>query len=332
MSKRADNPTSFVFSHLSSLTEGQARAIEALSQAAASCDGFAPFDEQTHLDLRKPAGRQYFLAYEADGSAPEYATLPGRDDALLPGRDDALLSSRDDALLLGAASLDESSATADIAVRPSHRNRGIATQLIAQMKTHLRESALSVWAHGTLPASLQVAKKLSMIPTRELLVMEKTLEQGKDLEFSIRGLRMRTIDTAQDADIDRLVDLNTRAFHSHPEQGKLQRADFLERFAQPWFSSELLQWAVDETTGEPAAFAWLKPESDKCVELYVLGVSPQQQGKGIASAIMDWLEANMLVSGFTTMKLYVDRANTAAVRTYERAGFQLSELHTCFQV
>ncbi|MFC5369638.1 mycothiol synthase [Arcanobacterium bovis] len=309
------------------LTEGQGRAIEKLAEAATSHDGVAPFDEQTLLDLKRGTARKYFLVYEHSYAGAEC------DDVPEPNAGAA--QEPDAAPLWGVAILHEESGTAEIAVDPHCRNCGIASQLIATLSAERAGKTLFLWAHGSRPASLHLAEKFSMIPSRELLVMNAELESTEsDGETACvpSNVVLRRIDSTNDADVDNLVRLNARSFNTHPEQGKLLREDFLQRFEQPWFDADLLQWIVDEKSGKTVGFLWLKPESSDCVELYVLGVDPKYQGKGLAGAAMRCAMASMRARGFTRMTLYVNRSNSAAVRLYERAGFQLSELHTCFQL
>ena len=133
------------------------------------------------------------------------------------------------------------------------------------------------------------------------------------------------------------VRLNAAAFARHPEQGRLTVDDLHERMTQPWFDPAGLLLVVDEATGAVVAFHWTKVELDSAVgrahgsdpsavrsgtgEVYVVGVDPAQQGRGLGGPVTRLGLAHLARLGLAEVELYVDGDNTAARRTYERLGF-----------
>jgi mycothiol synthase len=120
-------------------------------------------------------------------------------------------------------------------------------------------------------------------------------------------------------DEDEWLELNARAFASHPEQGRVTRADLDQLFAEPWFDADDFLLLRD-ADGTIAGYCWLKVE-DGTGEFYVVGVDPRRQGEGLgrrlALAGLDRLRQRDIHS----VHLYVEGDNTAAVRLYRSLGF-----------
>ena len=77
--------------------------------------------------------------------------------------------------------------------------------------------------------------------------------------------------------------------------------------------------------GESVGFAAFGPGEDSGeVCLHKLYVLPEQQGQGIGSAALMALEKSAKVGGAEKISLRVNRDNVAAIRAYEKNGFQRS--------
>ncbi len=139
------------------------------------------------------------------------------------------------------------------------------------------------------------------------------------------------------SDDETWVRLNAAAFARHPEQGRLTLADLHERMDQPWFDPAGLLLVVEDATGEVVAFHWTKVEEGTDTgrahgsgtdgvrhgtgEVYVVGVDPAHQGRGLGGPVTRVGLAHLAGRGLAEVELYVDGDNTAARRTYERLGF-----------
>jgi len=117
--------------------------------------------------------------------------------------------------------------------------------------------------------------------------------------------------------------VNNRAFADHPEQGRWDLATLLAREAEPWFDPD--GFRVLEIGGRLAGSCWTKVHDrarPPMGEIYVISVDPEFHGRGLGRALtragLDWLAT---AGGVTTGMLYVDAANTAAVRLYASLGF-----------
>jgi mycothiol synthase len=254
-----------------------------------------------------------------------------------PGGRDLLV--RADGDLAGYARLDEG--TAELVVHPARRRRGLGTALLARLE-ELADGPLSVWAHGDLPGSAELAAARGYSRARVLLQMRRDLagvdpDPRPELPAGVTVAPFRP-----GRDEDAWLRVNARAFASHPEQGSWTREDLLLREAEPWFDPAgfLLAWRGDPddgavplgSRGEPQGpqllgFHWTKvhPAGDvgdePVGEVYVLGVDPDAQGMRLGPALTDLGLAHLRARGLRDVLLYTDEANTTAVRLYERRGF-----------
>jgi mycothiol synthase len=116
--------------------------------------------------------------------------------------------------------------------------------------------------------------------------------------------------------------INAAAFAHHPEQGGLTRADLAEREAEPWFDPGGFLLAERDDTGELLGFHWTKRHSPSLGEVYVLGVSPHEQGRQLGKVLLVAGLEYLRQSGVSDVLLYVDESNTAAMALYEKYGFR----------
>ena len=269
---------------------GTASELRALWARAAEADGVDAVSEAFRLAVGPPReGVVHLLRYAGDGTLVGYAQVAGAN-----GPD----------------------AVAELVVDPQHRREGHGRALLDAV---LAEGTRSVWAHGLLPAAAALARAAGLEMTRSLHRMSRPLtpEDAKDPALP-PGFAVRAFVPGRDDET--WVTLNAAAFASHPEQGRLTVADLHERTAQPWFDAAGFLLLVEEATGEVVAFHWTKVE-DGTGEVYVVGVDPSHQGRGLGAPLTELGLAHLARRGLAEVELYVDGDNTAARRTYERLGF-----------
>ncbi|GAA4411176.1 mycothiol synthase [Fodinibacter luteus] len=270
--------------------DATASGLVALFGRAAAVDGVAPVSEAFRLAVG-PArdGVVHLLRLDHAGALVGYAQVAGAGTA---------------------------DAVAELVVEPTQRRRGHGRALL---EAALSEGARSVWAHGMLPAAQALARAAGLVLTRSLHRMTRRLGPADAVDpalpegFSVRPFMPGTDD-------ETWVRLNAAAFADHPEQGRLTVADLRERMAQPWFDPEGLLLVVDDTTGAVVASHWTKVEAGRG-EVYVVGVDPAYQGRGLGGPLTRLGLAHLARRGVDEVELYVDGDNTAARRTYERLGF-----------
>lgn len=209
--------------------------------------------------------------------------------------------------IAGAAWTDGRSA--ELAVAPAARRRGVGTALVEAIVP----SGARIWAHGPVPH--EFIEAVGLLPVRELLHLR--WEAGSVVVPPVPdGITVRTF---TEADGPAWVALNASVFADHPEQGRLTERDLAERTASAWFDADLF-WLAEDSRGTLIGYSWVKPGEDED-ELYVIGLAEEARGKGLAAHLVGRAQEAASRRGVSGLGLYVDAVNRTAVRSYERAGF-----------
>lgn len=220
--------------------------------------------------------------------------------------------------------------TAELVVHPASRRRGIGATLV-QAALARGGDRVRFWAHGTLPAAQSLAAAVGLHAVRELVQMRRTL---RDIPEHIvpQGISMRGY--AGPDDIDELLRVNNAAFSWHPEQGGWAPSDIAARTGEPWFDPAGLILAVDDSTGALLGFHWTKVHDDDTGEVYVLGVDPAAQGRGLGRTLtlvgLHHLAGRLGHLTQPAVMLYVESDNSAAIRTYQALGFTVAAVDTAY--
>lgn len=285
------------------LTPAEADSVRGIASRAAEADGVAPLSEQFLLSLTAPPGSvTHMLSYAGDS-------------------------------LAGYAQLAQDG-SAELVVDPARRLEGHGRSLLDRVLGG--EHGARIWAHGNLPAAVALAQSNALHVVRELHRMSRPLTTEDVAYVGLpEGFTVRVFDPATDAEA--WVETNAAAFADHPEQGAVDLAGLRERTAQPWFDpTDLL--VIEDTGRGPddpaiAAFHWTKVDPDEpstldpthpAGEVYVLGVHPAYQGRGLAGPLTHLGLAHLARRGLPEVVLYVDGDNERAVTTYVHAGFTIA--------
>lgn len=200
-----------------------------------------------------------------------------------------------------------------LVVHPDARGRGRGRSLLEQI---LADGVVTAWSHGDHPAAAALASSHGFDRVRELWVMRRATAPLPDLVVP-DGVTLRSY---QPGDADALIRVNAAAFAHHPEQGAMDAADLAERMAEPWFDPAGLLLALDGD--RLLAFHWTKQHSPVLGEVYVVGVDPSAQGRGLGRLVtlagLHHLQDGL---GVHEVLLYVESDNTAAIATYAGLGF-----------
>ena len=269
--------------------------IRGLLDAAGAADGTAPVGSQVLREL--PQDRTGHLVAELGDDVVGYLNL--------------------------ARATDDAPPMAEVAVHPDARRQGIGSELI---RTAFAEGGTGtrVWAHGNLEPARATAAALDLVAARELLQMRRRLSDLPAVKVS-DGVLLRTY--AGPSDDAELLRVNNAAFSWHPEQGGWTDADVVERRGESWFDPDGLFMAFDSRTGGLLGFHWTKVHGPALGEVYVVGVDPAAQGRGLGATLtlvgLHYLADRLGAGARNTpeVTLYVEAANSAAVKTYERLNF-----------
>jgi mycothiol synthase len=190
-----------------------------------------------------------------------------------------------------------------------------------------------IWAHGNLAPARATAAALNLVVVRELLQMRRPLTDLPPVTVA-DGARITTY--SGPADDSELLRVNNAAFAWHPEQSGWTEADIAERRAEPWFDPAGLFLAVDEGTGKLLGFHWTKVHSADLGEVYVVGVDPAAQGRRLGATLtlvgLHHLAERLSQSDQPAVMLYVEADNSAAVKTYQRLGFEVVAVDAAYAV
>jgi len=288
------------------LAEPEQDAVRDLVAVARAADGIDPVGEQV---LRELAGQRTHHVLVTDprdpGSIVGYLNLS-------PGRDGA-------------------DATAELVVRPNSRRGGIGTALL-RAATERSGGRVRFWAHGTLPGARAIAEALELRVARELVQMHRPLLDIPEY-FVPQGVLIRTYTGAEDH--PELLRVNNAAFSWHPEQSGWTDSGIAGRVGEPWFDPEGLFLAFDEATGVLLGFHWTKVHDaaeQATGEVFVVGVDPAAQGRGLGR-LLTLIGVEHLARRLgpdSTVMLYVESDNAAAVRTYQGLGFTVASVDTAY--
>jgi mycothiol synthase len=284
----------------SGLSDDEQLKIRELIAAAKQTDGVAPVGDQVLRELPHDRTR-HLLAVDGDE-------------------------------VTGYLNLTEEPAMAELAVHPDARRRGIGSAMVRIGLSEGGEDA-RIWAHGNLEPARATAAALGLVVARELLQMRRPLTDLPPVTVP-DGARITTY--SGPADDAELLRVNNLAFAWHPEQSGWTEADIAERRDEPWFDPAGLFMAVDATTDKLVGFHWTKVHDENLGEVYVVGVDPAAQGRGLGATLtlvgLHHLAERLSKSDKPIVMLYVEADNSAAVKTYQRLGFDVFSVDAAYAV
>lgn len=186
------------------------------------------------------------------------------------------------------------------------------------------------WVSGPTPTTDEAADSTGLRDRRDLYQMRRPLPvvgewRGAD-PAPTRSFRPGTDDEQA------WIEVNNRAFASHPDQSGYTLDRLHRRMAEPWFDPE--GFLLHERDGRLVGFCWTKVHAHHdppLGEIYAIAVDPDVAGAGLGRALtlagLDWLADQGLEVGM----LYVDASNTGAVHTYEGLGFSVHHIDRAYQ-
>jgi len=289
------------YQHLNPKTQSQ---ILELIASATDHDGIPPVAEHVLLHLRHGGDKDDFhLVAEENDVVFGYAHLDMTDEIEGP--------------------------SAEVVIAPSERGKGIGNQLVAELKT-LAGQRLRLWSHGDLPGAKSLALKNGLVHSRTVIQMRRSLTDPIpeiDPVIPIRSFLPGLDERAW-------LELNNAAFKGHPEQSNWLPRDLEIRSRESWFDPS--GFLIAEIEGELAGFCWTKihgghshkhsageaeHDHDPIGEIYIMGVNPNFQGRGIGKAVTIAGLKHLRYAGIFSAMLYVDADNQSAIKLYQSLGF-----------
>jgi len=318
---------------LSRLEESDIHDVSLLVERVTEKDGIRPLSEHVMLHLRHggDVDVRHVLA-RADGELVGYAHLDITDEVSGP--------------------------SAELAVTPRARRRGVGRQLIAHLLSETPEGRLRLWAHGDQSGAAPLAAALGLRRSRTLWQMRRSLVGALPEPVWPDGITLRSF--LPGIDDDEVLALNRRAFINLPDQGGWSREDLEARMREPWFDPEgFLIAAEASASGERIiGFHWTKVHGaeahhhgqvertddhghahgnddhgdhghhdddahghEPMGEVYVVGVDPDRHGVGLGRALTLAGLQHLRSLGLPDAMLFVDAANTNAISLYTALGF-----------
>ena len=295
---------SFEVSVLARLSEIQTEEVMQLAFAAAAIDEMAPLSEHVLIHLHH-----------------------GGDDA-----DEHLIATSDSGKVIGYLHLDQTDVVAgsvvEVVVHPEYRRQGVGRALVETAIAKSDDPRMRLWAHGELTSAYTLAAKLGFAKTRELWQMRRSLFAPLPKASDITGVTIRAFEVGKDEQT--WLALNAKVFADHPEQGRMSLQDLAVRMSEQWFDSSGFLVATQNQSGSEVmvGYHWTKVHGgagshghSEIGEIYVLGVSPDLRGAGLAKLLSVRGLEHLRLKGLPAAMLYVDADNQAAISLYESLGF-----------
>lgn len=178
------------------------------------------------------------------------------------------------------------------------------------------------WAFKADDADDRTAATLGLAPWREVVELRRPLPHPDAAGAAASELTLRSF--VPGADDEALLEVNRRAFAEHPEQGAFRADDLASRMAESWFNPDDVLLAVDDKG--ILGFCWVKipltPDGPPTHgEIYVIGVDPRAQGRGLGRLLVLAGLSRMDDRGAPQAHLYTDASNRAALRLYDALAF-----------
>ncbi len=289
------------------LSPAQVTEVRSLVDAAAAADGVPPLSDHVllHLPYGGDADVRHLLARDDSGALVGYAHLDVTDEVAGP--------------------------SGELVVHPAARRHGTGRALVQAVLAQA-EGPLRLWSHGERPGAAELAAEAGFARSRVLWQMRRPLGDELPPVRLPDGIAVRTFEVGQDE--ERWTEVNNRAFASHPDQGRWAVEEVRLREAEPWFDPK--GFFLAERDGELVGFHWTKVhghsdgDHEALGEVYVVGVDPSEQGRGLGPALTLLGLHSLADRGLPEVLLYVDEGNTSAIKVYERLGFTRYATDVCF--
>lgn len=246
-------------------------------------------------------------------------TLASHDPAMVDGRPTVDTATSAEVYPGDCTSAAVSRDAPDVAVEPDAAN---STNLTRDARRTRRTISVAWYALRADPRLAEAARRSGWDVQRSLLKMSRS---ATDLVRPPLAEGFEYVEFRPRSQLNALIEVNARAFARHPEQGAMSADDFSRKFGSAQFPIDGVVAVQHTASGRLAAFCWTKVEvvddSDSIGEIYVIGVDPQFQGRGLGRSATVAGLAFLAQERVDRFVLFVEADNHAAVTLYESLGF-----------
>lgn len=222
--------------------------------------------------------------------------------------------------------------TIDVAIDPRSRHDrsvilDIAFSAVLESVHERNGRAVQWWCHEATDTDRAIAERHGLRPARELLEMRSHLSTLPERPH----LPTRPFEPGRDE--TQLLEVNNLAFDGHPDQGSWTHESLTGRQNSDWFDPCGLLVHCDDR-GTMLGFCWTKvhrTSRETVGEIYVVGVRPSLQGRGLGRALTLAGLMSLRQRGIDQALLFVDRTNAAALTVYRQLGFSVVSTSTALQ-
>src|SRR3954452_22970079 len=254
----------------------------------------------------------------ADFGVPDYTLADLRQEWALAEVDlsrDAVVVEDQDGSLVGYAIV--RSVGAQVIVPPEHTGRGIGSRLLtwAQERGPRRQ-----WVAERDVTGHELLGRAGYAVVRHYWRMERDLAAPVEPPEALEGVRLRALEPRADAEAVHALDAT--AFAEAPDNHPMSLAAFREEHLEAHDLDPALS-LVAERGGRVAGFLLTRRWVEDGVG-YVddLAVDPDEQGRGLGTALLLNAFAAFRDAGLRAAQLGVASDNPKALRLYERAGMR----------
>lgn len=206
-------------------------------------------------------------------------------------------------------------------VASARQRQGYGTHLLTHIKTELRGTAVTQLSypvpHLHTPAAHFLLKNGFFIEHEEWM-MELTMVNGQwSLVNGQWSLVTRHLPLA--TAIPLFCQLYITCFTGLPWNQPFTEAEVAGTLRR----SEDMLFLMEGDT--PTGFVWLRPQTDRSVQLEPIGIIPEKQGQGYGRTLLHIVLSQLATQGVTAVTLGVWANNAPALHLYQSLGFHQTE-------
>ena len=192
----------------------------------------------------------------------------------------------------------------------------LTVELVAALRESLvaTDSLTQIWIEDAQMDDDKLLNSIGFSSHRDLWQMR--------CKFPLNGEGIATRPYVCGVDDEAFLEVNSRAFSWHPEQGSLDLSKLNDLFKEEWFDDE--GFLLLEVKNRLAGFCWTKlhHQGDLTVgEIFAIAVDPDFHGRGFGKPLTISGLNYLANAGADLGMLYVEADNKPAIRIYEDIGF-----------